>query len=341
MAQQLLAGRDENASAAERIGVGAGCVVCGAALAGVPLMPAEPPGRPFAVHACGGCGLVQQCPRHDAVQLARLYDSDYYVFAEDESKRWARAVQQYLIHVGPLEPAEGRRLLDVGAALGHFAALATARGWGATALDVSVPAMERARSAFGLEAIVGELAERASEWRGRYDVVFLGDVLEHVADPVGFLRAARRVLAPGGAVCVDTPNWGGAWRRRGGRNWLGLNRFHINLFDRRSLGVVLAAAGLDPFWIATDTHYSYECWADRPEPAAWLRRLPGGLRWRAMRALRGMPMRRRWVELRDEPPTDLAEALAMVERMRSSGAKTAGTRDGDNLIARGMDGAAS
>lgn len=45
------------------------------------------------------------------------------------------------------------------------------------------------------------------------DVVLAGEILEHIVDTEGFLREIGRVLAPGGAVCLTTPNilW---WKHR-------------------------------------------------------------------------------------------------------------------------------
>lgn len=45
------------------------------------------------------------------------------------------------------------------------------------------------------------------------DAVLAGEILEHVVDTEGFLREIGRVLAPGGAVCLSTPNilW---WKHR-------------------------------------------------------------------------------------------------------------------------------
>lgn len=40
----------------------------------------------------------------------------------------------------------------------------------------------------------------------RFDVVFAGDVIEHVDNPVALLRFAKRHLAPGGRVFASTPN---------------------------------------------------------------------------------------------------------------------------------------
>lgn len=46
-----------------------------------------------------------------------------------------------------------------------------------------------------------------------YDVVLAGEIIEHVVDTEGFLREIHRVLAPGGATVVTTPNvlW---WKHR-------------------------------------------------------------------------------------------------------------------------------
>ncbi|MGQ0534220.1 MAG: class I SAM-dependent methyltransferase [Caulobacteraceae bacterium] len=40
----------------------------------------------------------------------------------------------------------------------------------------------------------------------RFERIFIGDVIEHVNDPVALLEFAGRHLAPGGAVLVTTPN---------------------------------------------------------------------------------------------------------------------------------------
>lgn len=267
--------------------------------------------------------MVQQQPRYTAEDLARLYASDYYVFDEDDALRSARAAQQYAVHLAPIEHHLSRRLLDVGCALGHFSALARDRGWQVVGLDVSADAARRAAERFGLKVLIGSLEQHAAEL-SPFDVVFLGDVIEHVPRPLHFLRDVRRVLAPTGFVCIDTPNWGGFWRRWGGQHWLGLNRFHINLFDAASLGWLLNSAGLSHINAGSYTNLRYAHWTSRPEIAALIARLPRALAWRV----------NRWIARRSsrdtKPPAPAASAAF----------RALSNLSGDNLIVRASPAAA-
>jgi len=68
-----------------------------------------------------------------------------------------------------------------------------------------------------LEGLVRELNERGfnvvcvdatseQDIGERFEVAFIGDVLEHVNDPTRLLRFAARHLAPGGRIFASTPN---------------------------------------------------------------------------------------------------------------------------------------
>ena len=53
----------------------------------------------------------------------------------------------------------------------------------------------------GLGPILGDLRQRAP-----FDVIVMGDVLEHLADPARLLRDCKSLLAPGGRVVISVPN---------------------------------------------------------------------------------------------------------------------------------------
>lgn len=314
------------------------CVACGHAQSPPrPLLRASSPDRPFDLVRCPDCTLVQQFPRYTPGQFRQLYGADYYVYGESDERRWARAVQQYVVHLLPLEQQAGRRLLDVGCALGHLAVLAKARGWRVTGIDLSPEAISQASVRFGLDVRAGSLS-RHRDTLGPCDVVFLGDCIEHVSEPAALLSDVRRSLAPGGVACIDTPNWASRWRRWGRGRWLGLNRFHVNLFDADSLGRLMEACGFADIRAAAYTNYRYEVWSTRPELQGWLGLLPRFLAWRVGQWLGRRNSNSPWGRLRVSPPGDLDQAQRLVGEYSSclDSVRPASASTGDNLIVQAL-----
>ena len=103
----------------------------------------------------------------------------------------------------------GERVLDLGAGDGTFAAELVAAGCNVVAVDVADEALRRARARVpGLDARrVAEVAPLPLD-EDAVDVVWAGEVLEHVADVVGLLADVRRVLRWGGRLLVTTPYHG-------------------------------------------------------------------------------------------------------------------------------------
>jgi len=112
-----------------------------------------------------------------------------------------------------LEQVAGRRILDIGFAE-HAMNYVNRSGWRHARIS------EAANYCLGID-ILAEMVEELSG-RGfnvrcidacsekdlgeRFDLVFIGDVLEHVSDPSAMLRFARRHLRPGGRILASTPN---------------------------------------------------------------------------------------------------------------------------------------
>jgi 2-polyprenyl-3-methyl-5-hydroxy-6-metoxy-1,4-benzoquinol methylase len=86
--------------------------------------------------------------------------------------------------------------------------------------------------------------------RGEFDVVLCADIIEHLRDPLTFLRRSRALIAIGGKLVLSTPNianWSIRVALLAGRFSYKdrgiLDRTHTHLFTRRSLLECLDAAG--------------------------------------------------------------------------------------------------
>ena len=94
----------------------------------------------------------------------------------------------------------GRRVLDVGCWTGDTGRVLLARGCTVSGVELDAEAAEIARADLE-QVVVADLdASALTELfpTGSFDVVVLGDVLEHLADPVRVLTDAASLLAPGG-----------------------------------------------------------------------------------------------------------------------------------------------
>jgi SAM-dependent methyltransferase len=73
-------------------------------------------------------------------------------------------------------------------------------------VEPSVSASRAANQA-GIDVIQAAAEDpRLEEMHGRFDFIYSIDVIEHTADPVGFVRAMAKFASPNGTVCVICPS---------------------------------------------------------------------------------------------------------------------------------------
>ena len=160
-------------------------------------------------------------------------------------ERFAARRALLLAHVRP-----GDRVLDLGAGDGAFAAELSAAGCTVVAVDVAQEALRRARARVpGLDARLAPEDGPLPLDEDAVDVVWAGEVLEHVADVVGLLAEVRRVLRWGGTLLVTTPYHGRvsvaalALRPHGIETHFDPRADHLRFFTARSLRALLTGAG--------------------------------------------------------------------------------------------------
>lgn len=143
-------------------------------------------------------------------------------------------------------------ILEVGCSSGYVGATLVAKGHRVTGVEVDPDAAEAAR------AVLHEVHTGDSEGffaahpDRRYDVILLGDVLEHMADPATTLRHCVAHLADGGRVGISLPcvTHGsvramlleGRWDYA---DYGLLDRTHLRFFSHKGMVELLSAANLE------------------------------------------------------------------------------------------------
>lgn len=139
------------------------------------------------------------------------------------------------------KPKPSQKLLDVGCGNGDYLVLASEAGWKVKGVEPDPKALEVARSR-GLEVVPGSI-EDVAQTGELFDVITMSHVIEHVHDPVNFVKLAYRCLKPGGILYIDTPNIESFGAEKFGRNWRGIETpRHLVLLSKSGLENLLDQA---------------------------------------------------------------------------------------------------
>lgn len=134
------------------------------------------------------------------------------------------------------------RLLDVGCGRGDLLRIANKKGWEAIGSEFSQEAMEHCKKN-NLKVLSGKLSE--IDFPADYfDVICMQEVIEHVDEnPKKFLNEVFRILRPGGALYLTTPNLDSLTRRLLGAQWQSFHIEHRFLFTPDVLKGMLNKVG--------------------------------------------------------------------------------------------------
>jgi SAM-dependent methyltransferase len=200
------------------------CVACGTGRAG-PWRAATASDPRLAARAhydlvrCAHCGTAAIAAGQRGLEGAALYAEGTY----GDRSRLDRAIEPLrrlvdrdrLRAIGSL--GTSAEVLEVGAGDGRLLAALARRGHRVAGIEPSAPYAARARArGVDVEAVAIEAASRAP---ASCDAVLLWHVLEHLDDPAGALRLARRWVRPGGTLVVAVPNLASWQAGLGGDRW--------------------------------------------------------------------------------------------------------------------------
>ena len=153
-----------------------------------------------------------------------------------------RATFQRLLHNLARRGLAGGDLLEVGCGYGYLLDEAGPFFDNRVGTEFSPQGAEIAR-ATGVEVFVGGIEQIPPEHK--FDCVVATQVIEHVYEPLPFLRQLARHTKPGGHIVVATPDIGGVLRRAMGRRWPSFKApEHVLYFDFRTLSALMHRAGL-------------------------------------------------------------------------------------------------
>jgi 2-polyprenyl-3-methyl-5-hydroxy-6-metoxy-1,4-benzoquinol methylase/ferredoxin-like protein FixX len=170
----------------------------------------------FQYRECLGCGtaFVANPPAEDQLQAA--YRSDYYtavnkkLLANDRiiEYRVEQIAEPKVAFVKENSTTRKNTWLDVGCGVGEILSAAKNQGFEVLGLEANPMESEYARKTFGIEVRNEYVSESTlGDYAGRYGVVSLFSVLEHVLSPNAILKDVSRIQVRGDNLVLEVPHY--------------------------------------------------------------------------------------------------------------------------------------
>jgi SAM-dependent methyltransferase len=199
---------------------------------------------------CSDCGHGQLDRFPTEADLEAAYAeaaSDAYVEEEEGQRESFRRVLEKVERFAPRG-----RLLDVGPWVGFLLAEARERGYEeCIGIEPSLFASEYARTQLGLDVRTEDLFS-ADLPQDHFDIVVMGDVLEHLTRAGEALNRIAGLLRPDGVLVLLLPDAGSRVARLLGRRWWSVIPTHVHYFTRGSVAAMLRRHGFRPLYFSTD-----------------------------------------------------------------------------------------
>jgi SAM-dependent methyltransferase len=205
----------------------------------------------YRVARCQECGTHYLYPRLTEEAMQQVYqDPSYYQggnsgYADTsyfDQEKALRATFRSLLRNLQKRGMTGGDLLEIGCGYGYLLDEAKTYFRRRMGTECSSEAAAQARKT-GADVFVGGIEQLAND--ALFDCALAIQVIEHIYDPVGFMKQLVAHLKPGGYVALATPDIGGALRKFTGRSWPSFKvPEHVLYFDFHSLQRLMREAGL-------------------------------------------------------------------------------------------------
>lgn len=183
-----------------------------------------------------------------------IYDQDYYELSPYTQFPVLKNIyfQNKINKILTLYPKNGMEILDVGCGWGDFLQILDNNQLPYLGIDVSQEAVAICREKT-LKCQKADLIDLSSNNRQKYSVVTFFQVIEHLKNPLKYLKAAKKLLKKNGVLLITIPNNNSPLRTLFGPKWSVYNTpSHYFFYSKKSLGRLLKMAGFNKFEIKID-----------------------------------------------------------------------------------------
>ncbi len=115
------------------------------------------------------------------------------LYLRERAVYWLKYLLQYSLPKG--------KFAEIGCGLGQFSFLLKSIGFDQTAFELSPEVCDYIMKHLKINVVCGEFKES----KGTYQTICAFDLIEHILDPIEFMKDVRTKLESGGILCFQTP----------------------------------------------------------------------------------------------------------------------------------------
>jgi 2-polyprenyl-3-methyl-5-hydroxy-6-metoxy-1,4-benzoquinol methylase len=207
---------------------------------------------------CKNCGHTEVRPMPEKKVLIDLYEEQYQY---SNQKRLGLKFKNPYRWINTFDENKKIKILDVGCADGQFLDFVKRNGFTELfGIELNKRLFNEAIQK-GHKVVNGDLMEDFFKSQ-QFELINVGDVIEHVQDPFELVSKLKRMLTPNGKIVITTPDVASLWskvtlriHKATGIPWSSLTPpHHVHNFSHKSLCLLLASSGLN---VISEHSYSH------------------------------------------------------------------------------------
>lgn len=168
----------------------------------------------YRMYRCEKCETHFLYPRPMDAELKDYYDGHFreevhssrYYDKESLDRVFTRFSGEANLRVQRVEKELSKedRVLEIGCSVGYFLKAVSPYVGKVCGTEWDKKAQQYIRDCFGKDGI--EVQINPEDYEGGFDKIFLFHVLEHIEEPIAFLKNLKKKLNPGGCIYIEVPN---------------------------------------------------------------------------------------------------------------------------------------
>jgi decaprenyl-phosphate phosphoribosyltransferase len=193
-------------------------------------------GTTLTLMRCHDCSFIFAADAigHNLTELYETMEDEEYLISEPSRRK---QFHQLLVLTEKCAP-KAHTVLDIGAGIGTMISACRDRGYEATGIEPSKYLVNQALKIHDVTIIASGI-ETTTFKQSSFDIIFLTDVIEHVADPGSLIAKCKNLLKSNGVLVITTPDVQSLTARTLGRMWWHFRLAHVSYFSDKTIATLL------------------------------------------------------------------------------------------------------